>query len=50
MFPSFSFFAESDGTDVVSHYFNRRGKKYGLLSFFKYAQESLLPQRIKKQY
>ncbi|XP_064602472.1 protein TEX261-like [Liolophura sinensis] len=41
---------ESDGTDVVSHYFNRRGKKYGLLSFFKYAQESLLPQRIKKQY
>ncbi|GAB1604387.1 protein TEX261-like [Argonauta hians] len=36
--------------DVVSNYFNRRGKRYGLLSFFKYAQESILPQRVKKQF
>lgn len=36
--------------DVVSNYFQRRGKRYGLLSFFKYAQESILPQRIKKQF
>ena len=36
--------------DVVSNYFKRRGKRYGLLSFFKYAQESILPQRVKKQF
>ncbi|KAK3597778.1 hypothetical protein CHS0354_006136 [Potamilus streckersoni] len=36
--------------DIVSNYFKRKGKKYGLLSFFKYAQESVLPQRVKKHF
>ncbi|KAJ1525623.1 hypothetical protein ONE63_008842 [Megalurothrips usitatus] len=36
--------------DVVSNYFSRRGKKYGLLSFFNYAKESILPQRNKKAF
>lgn len=36
--------------DVVSNYFSRRGKKYGLLSFFNYAKESILPQRNKKVF
>ncbi|XP_074642618.1 protein TEX261-like [Tubulanus polymorphus] len=40
----------SDGDDIVSSYFMRKGKKVGLLSFFKFAQENILPQRIKKQY
>ncbi|KAK3096222.1 hypothetical protein FSP39_024613 [Pinctada imbricata] len=40
----------SDEADVVSNYFKRKGKKYGLLSLFKYAQDSVLPQRIRKQY
>ncbi|CAG2163340.1 unnamed protein product [Oppiella nova] len=40
----------SDESDVVSHYFSRRGKRYGLLSFFNYAKDSLLPQRVKKSF
>lgn len=40
----------SEESDVVSNYFKRKGKKYGLLSFFKYAQEGILPQRTRKQY
>ncbi|CAH0391827.1 unnamed protein product [Bemisia tabaci] len=36
--------------DVVSNYFSRRCKKYGLLSFFNYAKESVLPQRSKKAF
>lgn len=39
-----------DDNDVVSNYFSRRGKKYGLLSFFNYAKESILPQRTKKAF
>lgn len=42
--------SESEDTDVVSSYFNRRGKKYGLLSFLKSAQGSLLPERVKKHF
>ncbi|XP_060565478.1 protein TEX261-like [Ruditapes philippinarum] len=37
-------------TDVVSNYFSRKGKKYGLLSMLKTAQESMLPQRVKKHF
>ncbi|XP_067133040.1 protein TEX261 [Centruroides vittatus] len=40
----------SDDSDVVTNYFSRRGKRYGLLSFFNYAKESILPQRIKKTF
>ncbi|XP_044736054.1 protein TEX261 isoform X2 [Chrysoperla carnea] len=36
--------------DCVTNYFSRRGKKYGLLSLFNYAKESLLPQRNKKSF
>ncbi|ESO93075.1 hypothetical protein LOTGIDRAFT_119829 [Lottia gigantea] len=35
---------------LVSSYFKSKEKRYGLLSFFKYAQESILPQRVKKQF
>ena len=37
-------------TDVVSSYFSKKGKKYGLLSFLKKAQESVLPERVKKHF
>jgi len=40
----------SDDNDVVSHYFSRKGKRLGLLSFFNYAKDSLLPQRVKKSF
>lgn len=40
----------SDETDVITNYFSRKGKKYGLLSMLKSAQENILPQRIKKQW
>uniref|UniRef100_A0A1B6GR63 Protein TEX261 n=2 Tax=Cuerna arida TaxID=1464854 RepID=A0A1B6GR63_9HEMI len=36
--------------DVVSHYFSSRNKKYGLLTFFNYAKDSILPQRSKKTF
>lgn len=39
----------TDG-DVVSNYFSKKGKKYGLLTFFNYAKESVLPQRVKKGF
>lgn len=39
-----------DDNDVVTNYFSRKGKKYGLLSFFNYAKESILPQRTKKAF
>ena len=41
-----------DGSDdLVSSYFLRRtGRKIGLLSFFNYARESILPQRVKKSF
>ncbi|KAK7110146.1 protein TEX261-like [Littorina saxatilis] len=40
----------SDESDVVTSYFNRKGKKYGLLHFFKNVQGTVLPQRVKKSY
>ncbi|KAL4231133.1 hypothetical protein ACF0H5_008716 [Mactra antiquata] len=40
----------SDETDVVSNYFSRKGKKYGLLSMLKSAQDSVLPERVKKHF
>lgn len=40
----------SDDSDVVTNYFSRRGKRYGLLSVFNYAKESVLPQRVKKAF
>ncbi|KAL8616559.1 hypothetical protein ACOMHN_036591 [Nucella lapillus] len=39
-----------DDTDVVSSYFSRKAKKYGLLSFFRNVQDTVLPQRMKKSY
>lgn len=40
----------ADESDVVTNYFSRRSKRYGLLSFFNYAKESILPQRVKKVF
>jgi len=36
--------------DVLSNYFSRKGKRYGLLNLFQCAKESLLPERTKKAY
>ncbi|XP_054263981.1 protein TEX261-like [Macrosteles quadrilineatus] len=36
--------------DVVTNYFSTRNKKYGLLTFFNYAKDSILPQRSKKTF
>ncbi|XP_059144987.1 protein TEX261-like [Physella acuta] len=41
---------ETDDSDVVSNYFRKNKKKLGLLSFLKTAQESVLPQRMRKQF
>jgi hypothetical protein len=38
---------EQSDADVVSNYFSKK-RKYGLLTFFNYAKESLLPVRTKK--
>lgn len=40
----------TEDSDVVTSYFSRKGKKYGLLSVFKNMQETILPQRVKKSY
>lgn len=40
----------SDEGDVVSNYFRKKSKRYGLLSFFNYAKDSILPERVKKGY
>ena len=37
-------------SDVVSHYFSRKSKRTGLLSFLRNAQETMLPDRVKKGY
>ena len=42
--------AETDQNDVVSNYFSRKTKKMGILTFFNYAKESLLPERMKKSF
>ncbi|KAJ8951904.1 hypothetical protein NQ318_019883 [Aromia moschata] len=36
--------------DVVTNYFSKRNKKYGLLTFFNYAKDTLLPVRTKKGF
>ncbi|CAH1782979.1 unnamed protein product [Owenia fusiformis] len=41
---------QSDESDVVSNYFKKKSSKIGLLSFFKYTQDTLLPQRTKKAF
>jgi len=41
---------DDNSGDLVSHYFSRKGKRAGLLSFFNYAKETILPQRIKKAF
>ncbi|XP_015789054.1 protein TEX261 [Tetranychus urticae] len=40
----------SDDSDVVSHYFSRKTKKYGLYSFLNYCKENLLGSRVKKSF
>lgn len=40
----------SDENDVVSNYFQRKEKKYGLLAAFNAIKESILPTRTKKSY
>ncbi|XP_013420801.1 protein TEX261 [Lingula anatina] len=40
----------TDEGDIVTSYFKRKSKKIGLLSFLKSAQETILPQRVKKSY
>ncbi|XP_030763965.1 protein TEX261 [Sitophilus oryzae] len=42
--------AERQDIDVVSNYLSKRNKKYGLLTLFTYAKESLLPIRTKKGF
>jgi len=39
-----------DDNDVVTNYFKRKGKKYGLLHFFNSAKDMVLPQRTKKSF
>ncbi|XP_056643439.1 protein TEX261 [Diorhabda carinulata] len=41
-----------DGTDadVVSNYFSKKNKKFGLLAAFNYAKDTLLPVRTKKGF
>ncbi|XP_045109547.1 protein TEX261-like [Portunus trituberculatus] len=40
----------SNEDDFVTGYFNKKGKKYGLLSFFNYLKEEFFPQRGKKAF
>ncbi|XP_074605487.1 protein TEX261 [Brevipalpus obovatus] len=37
-------------SDVVSHYFSRKSKKYGLSTFLNYLKETLLGPRTKKSF
>lgn len=39
-----------DSNDLISHYFSLKGKRSGLLSFFNFAKDSILPQQVKKSY
>ncbi|KAK3765996.1 hypothetical protein RRG08_002239 [Elysia crispata] len=48
--PTTSVIMEQDDSDVVSNYFRKNKKKMGLLSFLKTAQDSVLPQRMRKQF
>lgn len=47
--PTSTSFTDTDG-DIVTNYFRRKSKRYGLLSFLKSAQETILPQRVKKGF
>lgn len=40
----------NQGDDIVSSIFKKRGKRLGLLSFLRNAQDSILPQRVKKSF
>ncbi|XP_076034342.1 protein TEX261 [Oratosquilla oratoria] len=40
----------SNDDDFVTGYFNKKGKKYGLLAFFNYLKEEFVPQRGKKAF
>lgn len=40
---------EAEG-DIVTNYFKRKTKRLGLLAFLKTAQDTILPQRVKKGY
>lgn len=48
--PTVSGSTRQDDEDLVSNYFKRKSKKYGLLSLFKYAESNILPQRVKKTF
>jgi len=39
-----------DDNDVVTNYFSKKGKKYGLLSLFQYVKENIFQQRSKKVF
>ncbi|KAK2166441.1 hypothetical protein LSH36_39g11004 [Paralvinella palmiformis] len=55
---AFSYFASvwhpfnevNEDHDVVTNYFRKNSKRIGLLSFLKTAQDTILPQRVKKGY
>ena len=41
----------SEENDIVSNYFrSSHSRRYNLLGFLKSAQESILPQRVKKSF
>lgn len=44
------FISPTDDNDVVSNYFQRREKKFGLLTMFQSLKESILPTRGKKAF
>jgi len=48
--PTVSGTMDRDDTDVVSNYFRKNKKKTSLLSFLKQAQDTVLPQRVRKQF
>lgn len=41
---------ETRDGDVVTNYFSKKGKKYGLLTLFDYAKTSILPTQRKKGF
>ena len=44
------FIVEDTEGDVVTNYFKKKTKRLGLLAFLKSAQDSILPQRLKKAF
>ena len=49
-FSPFLTFLPDSNNDVVSNYFGKKEKKYGLLAAFNAAKESIMPSRTKKGY